>query len=60
MIICPVCGEEIKAANLNKAFKITLGNLLNGKFYGSKSLLYHKDCLVNDQRNEKQLLTQLV
>ncbi|MFW9939009.1 MAG: hypothetical protein ACFFD5_15295 [Candidatus Thorarchaeota archaeon] len=60
MIKCPVCGKEIKHENLNKAFKISLGNLLDGKFYVSKSLFYHTDCLVNDQYCEEQLQAQFI
>lgn len=49
MISCPLCGEEIKLVSLNDTFKITLGNLINGKFCGSRSLFYHKNCLVNNE-----------
>ncbi len=55
-MICPICREEIKLQKLNSHFKITLGNVINGKFYGTKTFYYHKDCLSEKNLNEKELL----
>jgi len=60
LIRCSFCGEKIDLVSLNKSIKITLGNLINGKFCGSKSLFYHKDCLVNDECHKEQHLAQLI
>jgi hypothetical protein len=59
MISCSLCGEEIKLSRLNNAFKITLGNFINGNFYGNKSLYYHKNCLVNNECHDIRPLTQI-
>lgn len=55
-MICPICREEIKLQKLNSHFKITLGNLINGKFYGNKTFYYHKDCLSEKNLNDRELL----
>ena len=55
-MICPICTEEIKLQKLNSHFKITLGNLINEKFYGNKTFYYHKDCLSKKNLNERELL----
>ena len=55
-MICPICTEEIKLQKLNSHFKITLGNLINGKFCGNKTFYYHKDCLSKKNLNERELL----
>ena len=45
MIVCPACGEEIEVISIKDNFGFTLGNMNKGKFCGSKTLYYHKNCL---------------
>jgi len=52
MICCTECGDIIPAIELKNHYEITLGNLSFGKFIGSKTLYYHKDCLI--ELNEKK------
>ena len=53
-MICPICRDEIKLQKLNSHFKITLGNLINGRFYSDKTFYYHKDCLSEKNLNERE------
>lgn len=59
MIVCPICKDEIKSQNLNKHYKITLGDIVNGKFLGKATLYYHKDCLCKEHDYEKRVLTPI-
>lgn len=60
MINCYLCKREIKIQDLRKSFQITLGNIINGKFYGEKVLFYHKDCLLNDVSRESKVASQII
>lgn len=60
MIICPICKDEIKPQNLNKHYKITLGDIVNGKFLGKNTLYYHKDCLCKTMPCEKRALSPII
>lgn len=57
---CYLCKREIKIQDLRKSFQITLGNLINGKFYGEKVLFFHKDCLINDVNRESRVTPQII
>jgi hypothetical protein len=59
MIKCPICNDEINLQNLNNHYKITLGDIVNGKFWGKSTLYYHKDCLCNDTHYEKNVLSPI-
>jgi len=59
MIKCPICKEEIMLQNLNKHYKITLGDIINGKFLGKNTLYYHKNCLSNKTHYERRLLSAI-
>jgi hypothetical protein len=59
MLKCPICKDEIKPQNLNKHYKITLGDIINGKFRGKTTLYYHKDCLCNNNLFKKRLLSPI-
>jgi len=60
MINCYLCKREIKIQDLKKSFQITLGNIINGKFYGEKVLYYHKDCSINDISRESKVAPQII
>ncbi len=60
MINCYLCKREIKIQDLRKLFQITLGNIINGKFYGEKVLFSHKDCLINDVSRESKVVRQII
>lgn len=60
MVNCYLCKREIKIQDLRKSFQITLGNIINGKFYGEKVLFYHKDCLLNDLSRESKVPSQII
>lgn len=59
MIKCPVCNNEIKLQNLNKHYKITLGDIVNGKFRGKNTFYYHKECLTDKNLYEKRLIAPI-
>ncbi len=59
MIKCPVCNNEIKLQNLNKHYKITLGDIVNGKFWGKNTFYYHKECLYDKNLYEKRLISPI-
>ena len=59
MIRCPICKDEIKLQNLNQHYKITLGDIVNGKFLGKNTLYYHKECLCNSTHYEKKALSPI-
>jgi hypothetical protein len=59
MIKCPVCNNEIKLQNLNKHYKITLGDIVNGKFQGKNIFYYHKECLTDKNLYEKRLIAPI-
>lgn len=56
MIKCPICKGELNLQNLNKHYKITLGDIINGKFWGRNTLYYHKDCLCSKDLYEKRIV----
>ena len=41
MIRCNKCQKRIKKKHLDNVFKLTLGNIKNGLFYGNKNYYYH-------------------
>jgi len=59
MIKCPVCNNEIKLQNLNKHYKITLGDIVNGKFQGKNTFYYHKECLCDKNLYEKRIISTI-
>jgi hypothetical protein len=59
LIRCPICKGEIQVQNINKHYKITLGDIINGKFWGKNTLYYHKGCLSNMKIYEKRLLSPI-
>lgn len=59
MIICNLCSKEILVKELKNSFQITLGNAINGKFSGQKMFFYHLECLMGNQKSEKQLKTKI-
>ena len=59
MIKCPVCNNEIRPQNLNKHYKITLGDIVNGKFWSKNILYYHRECLSNNTHYEKKALSPI-
>lgn len=46
MVRCYKCKKRIKKVNLNKVFKLTLGNMENGRFQGEKTYYYHLEELM--------------
>ena len=59
MIKCPICKAEIKLQNLESHYKITLGDIVNGKFLGKNTLYYHKNCLCNKTHYDKQIISPI-
>ena len=59
MITCPICKGEIERQNVSKHYKITLGDVVNGKFRGRSTLYYHKECLTNKNIDEERLLSPI-
>lgn len=59
MIKCPVCNNEIKLQDLNKHYKITLGDIVNGKFQGKNTFYYHKECLCDKNLYEKRIISTI-
>ncbi|MHA2259000.1 MAG: hypothetical protein ACXACO_13600 [Promethearchaeota archaeon] len=59
MIICGICGMNIKYKNLGNVFQITLGNMKFGRFCGEKILYYHVKCLEGTVNKEIKLLAPL-
>ena len=55
MYKCKICGTEIGVKNKDNVFQFTLGNTINGKFYGEETIYYHIDCL-NGKKHSKQKL----
>jgi hypothetical protein len=47
MVRCQYCRKRIKNVQLDKVFKITLGNFKRGVFYGYRTLYYHQHELVS-------------
>ncbi len=45
MVNCKICGVKIGIKNLKEVFHFTLGNTINGRFYGNETIYYHVDCL---------------
>lgn len=43
MIRCNKCRKRIKKKHLDNVFKLTLGNMKNGFFYGNKTYYYHRE-----------------
>jgi hypothetical protein len=59
MICCEFCGILIETNELNKHYKITLGNVVSGKFYGKKNVFYHKECLNSLKKANRELIPQI-
>lgn len=59
MVTCPICKGEIERQNLNKHYKITLGDIINGKFLSKSTLYYHRDCLTNKKIYKERLLSPI-
>lgn len=53
MVNCNICGVKIGIKNLKEVFHFTLGNTINGRFYGNETIYYHVDCL-NGKKHSKQ------
>ncbi len=60
MVNCYLCKRDIEIQDLRKSFQITLGNIINGKFYAEKVLFYHKDCLISDVSRESKAASQII
>ena len=45
MIKCPICLEVIPHERVMDAFIFTFGRVIDGCFYGDKSIYYHKECV---------------
>ena len=41
---CEECKEGINEKDLPFVFQISIGEIKDGMFYGSKPILYHKEC----------------
>ncbi|MFX1409215.1 MAG: hypothetical protein ACFFA6_02600 [Promethearchaeota archaeon] len=54
MYKCKICGTEIGVKNKDNVFQFTLGNTINGKFYGSKAIYFHVECLNGESRMIKK------
>ena len=48
IIHCLICKRKIKLDDTENLFIITLGNLNNGTFYGSKKKYFHVSCRIED------------
>jgi hypothetical protein len=59
MIYCHLCGSLIENKELDKHYKITLGNLFSGKFYGKEVVYCHKECLNTINKQKKELLSEV-
>lgn len=59
MASCEICGLKIGNKNLKEVFRFTLGNRINGKFYGKKTLYYHVECLNGKKCTKQSLLVQV-
>jgi hypothetical protein len=59
MIKCPICKAEIKLQNLESHYKIALGDIVNGKFWGKNTLYYHKNCLCKKTNSDEKILSPI-
>jgi len=59
MIHCQLCDKIINSNDLNSHYKITLGNLFSGRFYGNKEIYYHKECLETVNKSKKELTSEI-
>ncbi|MFX1315571.1 MAG: hypothetical protein ACFE9T_06870 [Promethearchaeota archaeon] len=53
---CKICGTQIGVKNKDKVFQFTLGNTINGEFYGSKTIYFHVDCLNGKSRSDQEII----
>ncbi|MFX0041801.1 MAG: hypothetical protein ACFE8L_02715 [Candidatus Hodarchaeota archaeon] len=56
---CKICGMEIRIDHLKDVFHFTLGNIINGRFYGNETVYYHMDCLNGKKYQNEELLTPI-
>lgn len=49
IIYCLVCKRKIKLDETENLFVVTLGNLINGIFCGSKKKYFHVICGIEDE-----------
>ena len=45
MVFCSKCKKKINSDKIDSTYKISLGNIINGRFYEKAIYYYHIDCL---------------
>ncbi len=59
MFRCEFCGISIENKELDKHYKVTLGDVVSGKFYGKKHIYYHKECLDVLKKANREQISQI-
>lgn len=56
MVICNLCGINIKEEDLDKVYQISYGKLEDGKYIAGKdkTIYYHIECLDNTDSDRKK------
>jgi hypothetical protein len=52
MVFCSKCKKKINPDKIDGAYKISLGNIINDKFYENVIYYYHIDCLNLDKETQ--------
>ena len=60
MKFCSICKKPIEHHNLDKTYRISLGNMVKNKFYGNKTYFYHIDCLKVPHNTQSKKFISLV
>ncbi|MHA1669432.1 MAG: hypothetical protein ACTSV5_02515 [Promethearchaeota archaeon] len=57
MNYCQICKQPILDKDLNKTYQFTLGNMVNGKFLGSKKQYFHVSCLEFENNKKPKIIS---